>query len=157
MIISIIVAIGKNFEIGLNGKMPWHVPQDLKRFKSITMNHHLVMGRKTFESIGRPLPGRTTICLSHDLELHLAGVDMVHSLDDAITLAKKRGENELFIAGGAYVYKNALVYASKLYLTRVDYQGEADTFFPKINFAQWTLTSAEIGEGCSYEIWERAT
>ncbi|HLE12110.1 MAG: hypothetical protein A2504_12300 [Bdellovibrionales bacterium RIFOXYD12_FULL_39_22] len=144
MIVSIIVAIGKNGEIGLNNKMPWHIPADLKRFKKLTMGHHIIVGRKTYESIGGPLAGRVMIVLTNNKSLMLSGDCLrASSLESACAVAKKNGESELFICGGANVYAEALKIANKIYLTRVDYQGVADAFFPPFDFSQMRLTTTE--------------
>ena len=143
MEISIVVGIGRNREIGLDNKLLWHLKEDLKRFKKITMGHHMIMGRKTFESIGKALPGRTTIVISRqDLELP-EGVYQAKSLDEAIDLAKKRNELELMIVGGAQIYEQALPKADKLYLSRVDFEGEADTFFPEFEHLSWKTIQKE--------------
>lgn len=137
MIISISVAMGKSRQIGLNNKLLWHLPEELKNFKRNTLDHHLLMGRKTFESIGKPLPNRTTIILTRDKSFKHDNCLVTYSLKEGITLARSRGETELFICGGGQIYEQALKYADKLYLTEVDYDGEADTFFPKINENSW--------------------
>ncbi|MBF0207926.1 MAG: dihydrofolate reductase [Oligoflexia bacterium] len=146
MIISMIVAHGKNRELGKNGKMPWHVPEDLRRFRKLTLGHCLLMGRKTFESIGKPLPGRKTIVLTSGDGIasapHLS-LFVVNSLMDGIELAKKMGESELFIAGGGEVYAQAYPLAEKLYLSEIDYSGDADTFFPFYSPEDWIEEQCE--------------
>jgi dihydrofolate reductase len=137
MIISIIVAVDEGGGIGFQNKMPWHLPADLKRFKTLTMGHHLVMGRKTFQSIGAPLPGRKTIILSRNPDFRAETCQVVKSLHGAIRIAKRAGEKELFVIGGAAVYARALAQADHLYLTRVHSRQEADTFFPGINDVDW--------------------
>ena len=137
MIISIIVAVDEGGGIGLKNKMLWHLPTDLWRFKTLTMGHHLVMGRKTFESIGTSLPGRKTIILSRNPDYRVKTCQVVKSLQGAIRIAKGAGEKELFIAGGAAVYARALSQADHPYLTRVHCRQEADTFFPELNDADW--------------------
>lgn len=137
MILSMIVAIGKNREIGLDNKMLWHVKEDFKNFKAVTMGHHMLMGRKTFESIGRPLPGRTTIILTRDKDYKQDDCLIVHSVDQGIALAKERGETELFICGGANIYEQFLDQTQKLYLSKIDFEGEADTFFPEFEQLSW--------------------
>jgi dihydrofolate reductase len=163
MIISMIVAIGKNREIGLGNKMLWHVKEDFKNFKKVTMGHHMLMGRKTFESIGRPLPGRTTIILTRDKNYTQADCLVVHSVDQGIALAKGRAETELFICGGANIYEQFLDKTEKLYLSRIDFEGEADTFFPEFESYHWeTLEECEFAAGekspaWSYYVVQKAT
>lgn len=131
-----IVAVGKNNEIGLDNKMLWHIPEDFKSFKKITTGHHMVMGRKTFESIGSPLPGRTSMVLSRS-GFEYPGIDSYDNVDDIIEEAKKQNEQELFIIGGAEIYNMFMPLASKLYVSRVNYEGKADTYFPEINEQEW--------------------
>jgi len=131
--ISIIVSIGKNLVIGRQDKLMWPIPEDLKRFKRLTMGHPVIMGRKTFESIlatlGKPLPGRTNIVISRR-NLDIEGAVAVHSLEEAIQKAGEVDKEEIFIGGGAQVYEQALPYVDKLYLTLIDDVKKGDTFFP---------------------------
>jgi dihydrofolate reductase len=138
MIISLIVATGTHRQIGLDGKMPWHIHAEFKHFKETTMGHHLIMGRKTFESIGEPLPGRMTIVLSHDPAWSHPHVLRAATLREALELAKSRGETEVFICGGSSVYEQALPLCQRLYLSQVDYTGPADAFFPSYEQLLWT-------------------
>ncbi|MFZ8933699.1 MAG: dihydrofolate reductase, partial [Bacteriovoracaceae bacterium] len=141
--VSIVVGIGNNREIGLGNKLLWHLSEDLKRFKKITMGHHMIMGRKTFESIGKALPGRTTIVISrNNIELP-EGVLLANSLDNAINMAKDRDETEVMIVGGAQIYSQAVDRADKIYLSRVDFSGEADTYFPPFEHLQWDVENSE--------------
>jgi len=135
--ISMIVAMGKNREIGINNEIPWHLPEDLKFFKKTTLGHHIVMGRKTFESIGKPLPGRKTIILTKNPEYLVEGCISANSIEKAIEIAENAGEDELMICGGANIYQQVLDKADRLYLTTVDYTGEADAYFPDLNLSQW--------------------
>ncbi|MBF0440823.1 MAG: dihydrofolate reductase [Oligoflexales bacterium] len=144
MKISIIVAIGRKREIGRNGRLLWSLSEDLKNFKRLTMGHHIVMGRKTFESIGKALPGRKCVVLSKDRSSCFPGCITASSLDEAIELAKREGENELFIAGGQTVYESALPLADFLYLSQVDFEGEADTFFPDYLAFKWEKIEEKI-------------
>lgn len=128
--ISIIAAIGKNRELGKKNKLLWHIPDDLPRFKKLTLGHPIVMGRKTFESIGRPLPNRTNIVVTRDSSYEVEGVVVVHSIEKAIEEAKKKDKEEIFVIGGGQIYEQALPFADRLYLTIVDAQAEADTYFP---------------------------
>ncbi len=126
--ISIIVAIaGKKRVIGKKGSLPWYIPQELKRFKEVTMGHSIIMGRKTHESIGKPLPGRTNIVITHEPDYKALGCIVVHSLDEAL---KEAQDDEIFVIGGGEIYKQALPLATKLYLTYIDKEIEGDVFFP---------------------------
>ncbi len=143
MKISLIVAVADDGVIGADGDLPWRLPADWKRFKSLTMGHHLIMGRKTYESIGRELPGRTTVVISrHDLELPL-GILLAHSIDEALTHSKLAGGSEVFIAGGGEIYRLAFNRADRICLTRIHAEFEGDTFFPAINLREWRLVSRE--------------
>jgi len=104
--VAIIVAMAKNRTIGINNALPWHLPADLKHFKALTMGHHIIMGRKTYDSIGRPLPGRTTVVVSHDHELKIDGCSVAHSLPEAILACAD--DPQIFIIGGAEIYRQAL-------------------------------------------------
>ena len=116
MIVSIIAAIGKNGELGFQGKIPWHIPADFKHFKETTLGHHLIMGRKTFESIGKPLPGRKTIVLTRGHK-KIEGVDCVSAVSKALEICAQRGEDEVFIAGGGEIYNLFLPHAQRLYIS----------------------------------------
>lgn len=129
--LSIIAAIAKNGVIGNQGKLPWHLPEDLKHFKETTLGHPIVMGRKTFESIGKPLPGRENIVLTRDQTFQGKGVTVIHSLADAI---ENHPDEEIFVIGGAEIYQLALPLADKLYLTLIDQEFPGDTYFPAIDF-----------------------
>lgn len=137
MIVSIIVAMDEKQGIGFQNRLPWKLSADLKRFKSLTMHHHVIMGRKTFESIGRLLPGRKMIVISRNPNYQTAGCLVFHSLDEAIDFAKNEGEEEAFIIGGESVYKAALPLADRIYLTRVQAVTQADAYFPKIDENEW--------------------
>ncbi len=129
--LSLIAIIGKNRELGKNNKLIWNIPDDMAHFRKITANHPVIMGRKTFQSIGRPLPSRTNIIITSDPYVRIGGAEVVGSLDDAIALAKKSsGNEEIFVVGGGQVYKEAIDQADRLYLTVVDATADADTFFP---------------------------
>lgn len=138
MIISIIVAMDNRRGIGLNGHLPWHLSSDLRRFKAITMGHHVVMGRKTYESIGKPLPGRTMILISRTQTYRAEECLVVHSLDEALEIARSAGEGEIFIIGGGNIFRQALPLADRIYLTIVPAAVEADTYFPKIQMDDWS-------------------
>ena len=144
MLISIIAAMGRNRAIGYKNTLPWRLPTDLQRFKQLTLGHHMIMGRKTFESIGRPLPGRTSIIITRQKDFQAEGCLIAYSLDAAIELAKSRGEQEAFIIGGAEIYAQALSKADKMYLTMVEAEPEADAFFPEFDENLWEKISEEI-------------
>lgn len=139
MLISLIVALDQNRGIGKDNRIPWRLSADLKNFKTLTMGHHLIVGRKTAESIGRPLPGRAGVLITRTVPFTLAGWDTVHSLEEALTLARHRGETEAFIGGGAEIYAQSLPLADRIYLTRVHATVPADTFFPVFDETAWTL------------------
>ncbi|OGW29628.1 MAG: dihydrofolate reductase [Nitrospirae bacterium GWC2_57_13] len=130
MIISLIAAVAENSVIGRNGALPWHIPSDLKRFNDMTRGHTVIMGRKTFESIGRPLPGRRNIVLTRRRGYQAEGCDIVHDLDSAF--AACAGEAEVFIGGGGEVYAGTIHLADRIYLTCVKAAVEGDTLFPEI-------------------------
>lgn len=161
MQLSIIVAVARNGVIGLDNQLPWRISGDLKHFKALTLGHHLLMGRKTFESVGKALPGRTTIVLSRGAPELPAGVAHATSLDRATELARAAGETEAFVAGGAAVYAEALPKADNLYLTRVAIEVAGDTYFPDWDRDAWQLLSVEScprkeGEpAAAFEIWQR--
>ena len=140
MRISAIVAMATNRCIGRDNTLPWRLPADLKRFKQLTMGHSLVMGRKTYESIGRPLPGRRIIVLTRQHGYAPEGVQVAHSLEQALELA--RGD-EVFIAGGADLYRQAMERVRRLYLTRIGRDYEGDTFFPELDLSGWRLVAEE--------------
>jgi dihydrofolate reductase len=143
MKISIIVAVSKNGTIGQKGKIPWHLPEDLKRFKKITIGHHLIMGRKTYESIGHPLPDRTNIVITRDPKLKIKKCIIAHSLKKALWIAQDAGEKEVMVIGGEPIYKLALPLADKIYLTKIKHNFRGDTFFPKINTKKWQEISRQ--------------
>ena len=130
-----IAAMAKGRVIGLDNKMPWHLPADLQFFKKTTLGSPIIMGRKTYDSIGRPLPGRLNIVLSRDKKLSIEGCSVVHSLEQALQTAK--GADEVFITGGAHLYNKFLADADRLYLTLIDEDFEGDTFFPDYTQYQW--------------------
>lgn len=129
-LVSIIAAMDEERGIGKENQLPWHIPEDLQRFKELTLGHPIIMGRKTHESIGRVLSGRTNIVITKDDHYLTSGCVICHTLESAITYAKQEGTNEVFIIGGAYVFSQAIDLADKLYLTLVKGTFGADTFFP---------------------------
>lgn len=139
MEISIIVAVAQNGGIGMNNKLLWHLTDDLKMFKRLTSNHFILMGRNTYDSIGKPLPNRKNLVLtSNPATIHPECIPIV-SLQQGIEVAQKAGESELFIIGGANIYKQAMPFVHKIYLTKVNATLEADTFFEPINDVDWYL------------------
>ena len=143
MKISVIVAMSTNRVIGLNNALPWRLSADLKRFKQLTMGHCVLMGRKTYESIGRPLPGRTIIVLTHQEDFAPPSVLVAHSLDQALAMAIG---DELFIAGGEQIYQQTLPLADRLYLTLIDGEFAGDAYFPAYDESNWQLVSEERHE-----------
>jgi len=139
--ISIVVAISSNNAIGKNNQLLWHLPADLKHFKNITTGHTIIMGRKTYDSIGKPLPNRRNIIITRQKDLQLDGVEVVNSLDEALTLCKD--EKEIFVIGGAEIYKQAISICDKIYLTRVHQNFDADAFFPELDNETWKEISKE--------------
>jgi dihydrofolate reductase len=136
--LSLIVAVAKNHVIGHNNTLPWHLPEDLKRFKALTMGHHIIMGRKTYESLGRLLPGRTTVIVTRNKHYKVEGALIAHSLEDAWILTSS--DSEPFVIGGAELYKEGLKLATKLYMTEVNAEFTGDAFFPEINANDWQLS-----------------
>nr|AIA13048.1 Dihydrofolate reductase [uncultured bacterium]AIA13124.1 Dihydrofolate reductase [uncultured bacterium]AIA13423.1 Dihydrofolate reductase [uncultured bacterium] len=143
MIISFLVAMDEKRGIGKAGGLPWRLSSDLKRFRELTMGHHIIVGRKTFESIGKPLPGRQMIIVTRSESFAPAGCFIAHSISDAISLARERGESELFVCGGAEIYAQMLGVADRMYLTLVHADSEADTFFPEWDSSEWVEMESE--------------
>jgi len=141
MLVSAIVAVAKNRVIGKDNQIPWYLSSDLKFFKRTTIDHHVIMGRKSYVSIGRPLPKRTNIILTRDHFFIVSGCVTAHSIEEALSIALDNGETEVFIIGGAQIYEQALPYLDKLYYTEVDAEPEGDVLFPEIDFNQWKLLS----------------
>lgn len=144
MKISIIVAVSENNVIGCNGKIPWHIPEDLGHFKELTLSHHILMGRKTFESIGRPLPGRINLVVSSNLKYKPEGVSVFSTTHEAIEHAKYFGERELMVIGGESIYKEVLPMADTIYLTKIGKRYEGNVRFPEINKEDWSVISSEL-------------
>ena len=138
--ISLIVAMAKNGVIGAGSRIPWHLPNELKLFKSLTMGHHIVMGRRTYESINRLLPGRTTVIVTRKRHYAVPGALVVHSIPDALDAS--RGDDEIFVIGGAELFRETLPIADRIYLTVVEAEPEGDTFMPDIDMTEWREVSA---------------
>jgi dihydrofolate reductase len=161
VLLSLLVAISENNVIGKNNKLPWHLPEDLKYFKNTTWAMPIIMGRKTFESIGIPLPGRTNIVITRNKKWKGDGVKIVHDLDQARKTGEDLDVKEIFVIGGAEIFKTSLPQADRIYLTRIHQNFEGDAFFPSID-KSWELISNRDNlpdeknmYACSFQIWER--
>ncbi len=156
---SIIVAAAENGVIGVDNRLPWRLPADLARFKRLTMGHHLIMGRRTYESIGLPLPGRITVVLTRTAGVDVPGVVVARSLDDAFAQAAARGDDEPFVCGGAEVYAQALGACDRVYLTVVERQYTGDAIFPGVDPVAWELSDCERHPADDppfrFETWDR--
>jgi dihydrofolate reductase len=139
VIISLIVAMDENGGIAWQGQLPWHLPVEMKLFQQTTSGHHLLMGRKTFESVGRPLPGRTTIVLTRQKDYHPEGCLVTHSLEEGLALAQSRGESEVFVCGGGEIYSQALPLTDRLYMTVMHTVVRTDLVFPSFEPARWQV------------------
>jgi dihydrofolate reductase len=139
--ISLIVAMAKNRVIGVNNTLPWHLPADLKHFKSLTMGHHIVMGRKTYESIGKPLPGRTSVVVTRNTGYSATGVITVNSLEAAI--AACTNDDEIFVIGGAELYRQAIQLADRIYLTEIEADISGDAHFTEFDSSFWQESGRE--------------
>ena len=152
MTLTLIAAVARNGVIGADGGIPWHLPEDFAHFKATTLGHTLVMGRATYESIGRPLPGRTTIVVTRDPEWSAEGVFVAHSLEEALALG---GDADVFVAGGASIYEAALPLADVQLISEIDLEPEGDTFYPTVDTDAWREVSREPHEGFDVVRWER--
>ncbi len=160
--ISLIVAVARNGVIGREGDLPWHLPADLKRFKGLTMGHHLVMGRKTWEEVGRPLPGRVMVVVTRDPRYRPEGAIAVNSLEQALQVAQ--GDDEVFIAGGGEIYRQALPLVDRMYVTRIHAEVAGDTTFPEVDLTAWRLVERAHREAdekheypFTFEVYDRVT
>ncbi len=161
---SFVVAASENNVIGINNKLPWQLPNDLKFFKNTTWAMPIIMGRKTFESTGRPLPGRTNIVITHQQDWKAEGVIVVNDMDAAIKAAEDTDAKEAFIIGGGEIFKQNILLVDKIYITRVHAVLEGDAFFPEIDESQWQLLSNldfPVDEkhkyAYSFQLWQRKT
>lgn len=143
MIISAIVALAKGNVIGKDNDIPWYLPEDFKYFKRKTIGHHILMGRKCFESIGKPLPKRTNIVITRDPFFLASNIQVFNSIEEGIETARQQGEEELFIIGGGTIYDQTMNLWDKLYLTEVDLEVDGDVFFPEVSPAEWREVSSE--------------
>jgi dihydrofolate reductase len=162
MIVALVAARSENNVIGNGGEIPWHLPGDLEFFKELTTGHTIIMGRKTFETLPRPLPNRRTIVLTRDRTYRPAGVEVTHSLETALDLADPEEREEVFVVGGEEVYRIALPYARRMYLTRVHTIAPGDVFFPEFPADEWEHTQTARHEAddqhefdYTFEVWER--
>ena len=162
VLISLVVAAATNNGIGKDGKMPWHLPNDMKHFKNVTWGMPIVMGRKTFESLGKALPGRKNIVVTHNPDWKAEGAIAVQKIEDALFVAKETDAKEIMVIGGGEIYKLLFAKAKRIYMTRVEADPEADTFFPAIHPKEWQLVSQKNHEAdeknaynYSFQTWER--
>ena len=163
--LAMIAALANNHVIGLDNRMPWHLPADLKHFKAMTLGKPIIMGRKTWDSLGRPLPGRLNRVVSRQPDLQLEGAETFTDLDSALTRAeqwaREQGVDELMLIGGAQLYAQALPQAQRLYLTRIEASPEGDAFFPDYDQAEWQCIDSQAhpaeGDAPAYrfETWQR--
>lgn len=152
--ITLIAALGRNRVIGRDGGMPWHLSEDLKHFKATTLGHPIIMGRKTFESIGRALPARRSIVITRDRHWRHAGVEVAQSFADALALAGPA--DEVFVAGGGQVYAEAMPFAQRMLLTEVEESPDGDTWFPEWVTEDWREVSRDQRDGFDWVTYERS-
>ena len=145
MKVSTIVAAAHNRVIGKNNDIPWYLPNDLKYFKKTTTNHHVIMGRKCFESIGRPLPNRVNIVVTRQPFFIASGIVVAHSIEEALSIAKENGEEEAFVIGGGEIYKASYEFWDRIYYTNVDLEVEGDVLFPEFPDKDWLKISSVEG------------
>jgi dihydrofolate reductase len=162
MLLSLLVAADENNVIGKDNKLPWHLPNDLKYFKNLTWGMPILMGRKTFESIGKALPGRKSIVITRNKDWQRQDVAVVYSVEEAIEKAKEYDVKEIFVIGGAEIFQTSFDKANRIYLTRIHHQFEGDVFFPQIPQSEWKLTSQRYCAADeknayphTYQVWER--
>jgi dihydrofolate reductase len=139
--LAIIVAMASNRTIGVNNTLPWRIPEDLRHFKALTMGHHMIMGRKTFDSIGRPLPGRTTVVVTRNKNMEIQGCIIAHSLQEAIAVCAD--DAEIFVVGGAQLYAQTLALADTLYITEIRQEVDGDAHFPELGQNNWREVARE--------------
>lgn len=160
MRVVLIAAMAENRVIGVEGRLPWKLPEDLKRFKRLTMGHAIIMGRKTWDSLGRPLPGRENVVVTRQKAFAAPGATVVHSLDEALAHVRARGETEAYVIGGGELYTQALPLADRLELTLVHGTFDGDTRFPEYDAGAWREVSREEGQSEGFRFafvtWERA-
>ena len=142
--ITFLVAMDKNRVIGRENQLPWHLPEDLKYFKRVTMGHPIAMGRKTHDSIGRILPGRENIVITRQTDYQCDGCTLFYSVEDFVENCRNKDE-EIFVIGGAEIFKEIFAFADRLYITYINEEFEGDTFFPEFDLTEWELLSCEKG------------
>lgn len=151
--ISIIAAMAKNRVIGIANTLPWRLPEDLKHFKDLTLGHHILMGRKTYESLGRPLPGRTSVVITRSQDLQAPGCLVANSIDEAVAACDQ--DNEIFFIGGENLYRQALAVADRIYLTEIKADFAGDAWFPEFDFGLWHETERKhcmSANGLEYDL-----
>ncbi|MCA0970407.1 dihydrofolate reductase [Halobacillus litoralis] len=144
--ISFIFAMDRNRLIGKDNDLPWHIPNDFKFFKDMTIGKTIIMGRKTFESFGKPLPDRKHIVITSNHDYDREGCTVIHSIDDILEMEKNDPDTEWFVIGGTVLFEKMLPYADRMYLTYIDYEFEGDTHFPEYDESDWKLVSETKGE-----------
>lgn len=142
MLVSAIAAVAEGMVIGRDNGIPWYLPADLQYFKKTTLGHHIIMGRRSFQSIGRPLPHRTNIVVTRDAYFAATGCLVAHTVEQALEIAYDNGDTEAFIIGGGEIYRQSMAYWDRLYLTEVELRVEGDTFFPEPDWKEWKLISS---------------
>ena len=159
MTVVLIAAVGRNGVIGRDNDLPWRIREDLQHFKQLTLGHTLVMGRKTYDSIGRPLPGRRTVVVTRQPDWSAPGVEVAHSLEEALKLADSNETqatgSDVYVAGGGEIYRQALPYADRLELTEVDQSPAGDTTFPTLDPTQWAETARTPHDGFTFVTYTR--
>lgn len=162
MVLSLLLAASENNVIGKDNQLPWHLPNDLKYFKNLTWGMPILMGRKTFESIGRALPGRKSVVITRNTDWKQENVEVVHSVEEAINYAKAQDVKEIFVIGGAEIFNTSFDTADRIYMTRIHQQVEGDAYFPPIDETKWKRVSAKFCEADeknayphTFEVWER--
>ncbi len=158
MIVSIIAAMAGNRVIGTENRLPWKLSEDLMHFRKLTMGHHILMGRKTFESIGKPLPGRTSVVISRNPEISFPGVGMAGSMEEALALCG--GDDEVFVVGGGEIYRQAMEFADRIHLTEIMRDFAGDAHFPRIDPLIWREVSRDVRRGefeYHFAVYERVT
>lgn len=161
-ILSLLVAVGENNVIGKDNQLPWHMPNDLKYFKNLTWGMPILMGRKTFESIGKPLPGRKSIVITRSKEWQWEGVEVVHSVEEAIAKARDHDIKEIFVIGGAEIFATSFDQADRIYLTRIHHAFDGDVYFPEVSEKEWQLVKSHLSPkddknlyDHTFQVWER--
>ena len=161
-VLSLLVAADEGNVIGKDNKLPWHLPNDLRYFKNQTWGMPILMGRKTFESIGKPLPGRKSIVITRNTDWKHEGAEVVHSVEEAIALAGGFGIKEIFVIGGAEIFQTSFVKAERIYLTRIHHKFEGDAWFPELSADQWQLVQSRFcpadeknAYSHTFEVWDR--